>query len=64
MKSIEQKRTEALARRIKDLEFWQKCFNKTPEHEYDEQAKDHFKSKIKAAQRDIANLIKKLGRSV
>ena len=60
MKSIEQKRTEALARRIKDVEFWQKALKVA---KFESQV-DRAAHKIKAAQRDIANLIKKLGRSV
>lgn len=58
MKSIEQKRTEALARRQDDLEFWQRSL-RSAIHEHQV---DVLKQKIKAAERDIANLRKKLGR--
>jgi len=58
MKSIEQKRTEALARRIEDVEFWQRLAKDT---HCDDLPK--VLSKITAARRDITNLLKKLGRS-
>lgn len=59
MKSIEQKRMEALARREEDLEFWQRSL-RIAVHEHQV---DALKRKIKSAERDITNLKRKLSLS-
>lgn len=58
MKSIEQKRTEALARREKDLEFWERVAKATTCEDL-----PHVLAKIVGAKRDITNLKRKLSLS-
>lgn len=59
MKSLEQKRMEALTRREKDLEFWERIVRR----EMSESEVDYAKAKIKSAERDIKNLKRKLSLS-
>lgn len=59
MKSKHQKQMEALARRQKDLEFWQKSLK---DAKFESQV-DLLARKIKTAEREIKNLRLKLGLS-
>jgi UDP-glucose 6-dehydrogenase len=58
MKSIEKKRTEALARNLSNLEMWQRLLKQTDDNDKDQKA--HLITKIKNVERDISNLRRKL----